>query len=192
MKPAIDQILRTWMEGDEASFKTVFDHYYARLVAFAFRISPNRERSEELAANVMFKLWQNKSSLSQVTDFEAYLFRMIRNEVASAWRKKIVITEPLDNVQASELGITQHPEMLIEELQERYVRAVEKLPVRTREIFLMSREEGLTQQQIAERENIAISTVNNHITLALGRLRHELKDYSGSPLILFYIIDILK
>jgi len=186
----INQYINEWTSGEERAFEKVFDYYLPKLTLTSFRSIKKREESEELALNVLLNIWQYKLHIHTINDFEDYLYGMLRNQISRYNRKKILLTEDLENVSLDNLGTVAHPEFSIRELQMRYEAALNKLPAKQREVFLLSREQGLSQKQIAEQKDISVHTVNNHITSSLKFLRKEFQDYPEALPIILLISSI--
>jgi RNA polymerase sigma-70 factor (ECF subfamily) len=189
----INQYINEWVGGEERAFKKVFDYYLPKLSSTAFRSVKKREESEELALNVMLSIWQYKLHIHTINDFEDYLYGILRNQISRYSRKKLLLTEALESVPLDNLGTVDHPEFSIRELQLRYETALKKLPPKQREIFLLSREQGMSQKQIAEEKDISVHTVNNHITTSLKFLRKEFQDYPEAlPVILLIGTAVIR
>lgn len=168
--------MKQWLDGNELAFNAVMDYYFPRLMASSVRMVGNQEDAEELVMNVLLKLWQHKMRLSDVLKLDDYMFGILRQEIAGRSRKRIVAQVPIEQVTLNELGFVQHPELTLQELQTRYEAALNKLTDKQREIFLFSREQELSQQEIAERLGLSVNTVSNHMTAALKVFREEMKE----------------
>jgi len=177
MDKLIGQYLADWVSGDERAFKKVFDFYLPRLVTFSFKSLKNLEDAEELSLNVMLNIWKYKSNVHAIVDFEDYLFGMLRNQIARHYRKKLLVTEDMDMIPLHNLGSVDHPEFSLKELQIRYTAALNQLPEKQREIFVLSREQGMSQKQIAHEKGLSVNTVNNQITTSLKFMRKQFIDY---------------
>jgi len=184
LTPILTNEITKWLEGNDASYRYIFDFFYPKLFQACLQMTQRREDSEELVMNVFFRIWQHRQSLQEVEDFERYLFRVLRNQISDYHRKNILATQPLEGLDLEKLGAVSHPEIGFKELLRIYQEAIAQLPLKQREVFLMSREEGLSQKEIAEKNNIALSTVNNHITTAVRVIRHNLGEYADIMLVL--------
>lgn len=167
-----------WLDGNEDYFRDIFTHYYSKLLSFCQHSLKNKEEAEEIVMNVMLKAWQGRERLKAAQSFQNYLFGMLHQEMAGFFRKKITATISL-NANQEIPGFVAEPSSCLTylEIQRRYLEALEALPQRQREIFLMSREEGMGQSAIADKTGLSTATVNNHITAALKTLRQKLKQY---------------
>lgn len=179
----IDHFMKQWLQGDESAFKHVVDSYFHQMQAFALQMGRNREDAEELVMNAFLKLWQHKHRISYVSRPDEYLFGILRREIVAHARKRVLATEPIENVEPALFGTVDHPEMTLQELRMKYRSAVEKLTPRQRAVFLMSREQDMTQQQIADKTGLSVNTVGNHMNAALKVFRTEMDECPGSLLV---------
>jgi RNA polymerase sigma-70 factor (ECF subfamily) len=180
-----------WLNGDERAYKGVFDYYYPKLFAAGYRIRKNTEECEELAMNVLMKIWQHKAGIQNILNLEDYLYGMLRQEMSRMLGKKMLQTQDLDEVAESRFFTAVDSQFNLKELQHRYAVALSKIPPKRLEIFLLSREQGYTHQEIGQQHSISSNTVRNHIASALKLLKTELHEYSDLfPLI--FLITIIK
>jgi RNA polymerase sigma-70 factor (family 1) len=174
----IQEHITQWLAGDDIAYRQIFDHYYPKFLSACFRSIRHREDCEEIVLNVFLNIWQRRAQLTQVGNFEKYLFRSLSNQVTDFHRKKVLQTEDIQTLPLAKLGSTGQPELSFKELERLYQDALNRLPEKQRIVFLMSREEGLSQKQIAEQNSISVNTVNNHIKSAMKSLRKDLGEYS--------------
>lgn len=149
-------------------FEMMFRRWYMPLGMYAMRIVDDADDAEDLVEECFLKAWKSVEEGAEIDNFKAYLYRLCRNECVSFLRKK-----------TDSVGIDTIPDVSDEtidtsERDARIWRAIDKLPEKCREIFLMSKRDGLTNEEIAEEMNISIKTVKNQMTKAYSRLREEL------------------
>lgn len=183
-KQGIDSYIQEWLAGDEKAFEGILDFYYPRLLVSALKTVTNREDAEELVMNALLKIWQYKLRLHEVRKFDDYLFGILRQEMVRIARKKVLVTETIDDQPLGNLGLVEHPELTLKETLIRYHAALDKLSPKQREVFLALREEELSRKEIAEKAGISINTVNSHMNTALKILRQELKEYPEALIVL--------
>ncbi len=151
-----------------SDFEYHFRKLYLPLGMYALRILDNADDAEDIVEEAFMKAWKAISSGTEIDNFNSYIYRSIRNECVSLLRKKTDF-EDFDNV----------PE-ISEEVIDTSVRdariwkAIDSLPEKCREIFLMSKRDGFSNQEIADELGISIKTVKNQMTKALSRLREAL------------------
>lgn len=187
----IDGHIDAWINGNELAFKFIFDHFYPRLLAASLKPVKNQEDAEELVLNALLKIWQNKHRMKELNkNLSDYLFGILRQEISGLSRKKVMLTEDLDEVPLQELGTIDHPEFNLKDLQLRYQAALSKLTPKQREIFLLSRDRELSQQEIADSTGISVNTVSNHISASLKIIRKELQDYPDAIVVVLLTSQI--
>lgn len=184
LKP-INKQIADWLGGDDSVYKEIFSYYYPKLFPACLKSIKQREDSEEMVMNIFLNIWQHRKKLVLVEEFERYIFTILRNQVADYHRKNILATEDIETVPLEQLGSIDHPELSFKELQRIYQEAIDRLPEKRRDVFLMSREQGMSHQQIADHNDISVNTVNNHIKSAMKIIRNDMGDYAEAlPLIM--------
>ncbi len=178
-----DEYVRALSEGDSKAFEMLFLRYQPRLVAFFAGFIHDDEVSRDMAQDLFFSLWINRERLSAVRSFSSYLYRMARNALYNYYDHSLVC-EKYDAEQLFCPLVVENMEELLfaRELQTLINLKVEQMPPQRRQIFRMSRVDGLSNEEIAVNLNISKRTVENHLTAALSDLRHMLK----MALLLFY------
>jgi RNA polymerase sigma-70 factor (ECF subfamily) len=174
-----DTLLHDWLDGDDLHFKPLFEYYFPRLKRYATGFTADQTTGEELAMNVLLKIWQQKDRISSIKDFNSYLFTMMRHEVISMIRRKKTATTSLTDTSAATHAAESINETIsYRELLRRYHQCLDKLPPRRREAFILNREKGMSYAEIAAMLNVSVFTVQNHIASSLKYLRTELNDYA--------------
>lgn len=149
-------------------FELQFRNLYLPLGMYALRLVGDVEVAEDMVQDAFMKAWLAVESGSEIGYFRSYMYQIVRNECISHLRGRKE-TVGLDNV----------PE-IDEEIVDTSVRdariwkAVDQLPERCREVFLLSKRDGLSNEEIAEELNISVKTVKNQMTKAFSRLREAL------------------
>ncbi|BFK96570.1 RNA polymerase sigma-70 factor [Alistipes onderdonkii] len=140
----------------------------------------DHSEAEDITQDIFLKIWRNRTSIGAVDAFGPYLFRMARNAVYDRFDSRSVRENYARR--ASLLPEYELPDSAIDsrDLLLLIRMVVEKMPEQRRRIFRMSREEGLSNDQIAEQLSISRRTVENQISRALAELRKLVK------LILFF------
>lgn len=173
----INEAIQRWLAGDEPAFSQILEFYYPRLLASSLRMISVREDSEELVMNALLKIWQYRHRMSEVRQFDNYLFGILRQEVVALSRKRVMTMQNIEELPLNDLGTVLHPEFTLTELISRYQAALLKLSPKQREVFLALREQDLSRKEIAERTGMSVHTVNSHMNSALKILRQEMKEY---------------
>lgn len=100
----------------------------------------------------------------------------MRQQIAGFMRKKVIVANPIEDIPLTKLGVIREPEITLREIRERYQAALLKLSSQQKKIFLMSREDQLSHQEIASRTGLSVNTINNHIKASLKVLRDEFQE----------------
>lgn len=185
--------------GDEKAFEALFHRTFARLHDFAFRITRDDVIAEDILQDAFIKLWNKKDQIENI-NIEAYLFRLVRNQCLDYIRLIRVISEKkiqLESVSKYEElyridFIRDEPYLLIcEELKSEIEKTINSLPERCREVFILSRIEGLKNREIAEKLQINIKNVERHLARALKTFAEKFAGDLPFGAILLIIRDFL-
>jgi RNA polymerase sigma-70 factor (ECF subfamily) len=164
--------------GDESAFDAVFREHYAHLVRMAESVLRERAMAEEVAQEVMLEIWRRREVLQVEQSFRAYLLRSTRNRALNHVRhQRVVEREAAVAAIESRSAPSAEDEMLGTELEEAVRIAIESLPAKTREIFQLSRYQGLKYSEIATTLDISVKTVEKRMGQALAELRNRLRQW---------------
>jgi RNA polymerase sigma-70 factor (ECF subfamily) len=173
--------------GDIKAFEDVFKSHYAKLTIFANRFLNDVHVSEEIVAESLTYLWEKRESIVFSSSVTGYLYTMVRNRSMNYLKHQKVENEYVNYLIRNNL-VDELPEHDIDPYEEKETAqqiriAINALPERCREVFMMSRFEYLKNKEIAERLNISQKTVERQITIALDKLRKNLNYILGSVLL---------
>ena len=179
----------------QKSFSDIYSIYYVRMLRFSQTYVIAEEDAENIVQDTFLYLWEHLDLLKDIEHLDAFLFTLIKNRCLNFLKHQSYIQAKTCSLKADEeleyqlnlYALEQFDEAVssIPEVENLLSQTMQKLPERCREIFLLSRLEGLKYKEIAERLNISVNTVENQISIALRKLRSELKDYL--PLLVFII-----
>lgn len=160
-------------QGDEAAFAQLFNTYQNRLGAFVMQLTGSRPMAEEIVQEIFIRIWEKREKLSQVEHFHSYLYAVARNYSLSFLKK---LGRELARKQAWELSVVEAQDQEEDTTIKNYRRiideAISELPSQRQKVYLLSRDEGLRQAEIAERMAISLETVKKHMVLALRSIRN--------------------
>ena len=172
---ALQQRIRA---GDESAFDTVFRTHYAHLVRMAESVVREHALAEEVAQEVMLELWRRRETLQVAQTFRAYLLRSTRNRALNHVRhQRIVAREAAIAAIDAPNAPSAEDEVLGTELEQAVRAAIDGLPKKCREVFLLSRDQGLKYAEIAVALEISVKTVEKRMGQALAELRQRLDQW---------------
>jgi len=170
-------------QGSEAAFRKAYDGYYTRLCFYAGKIVHDPEVARSLVQEVFVALWVKKESLNVTYSIKAYLFNSVRNRCIDHLTKEKSNQEALSGLIQEDTVLTDHIE--VAELNARINSAIQALPEKCREIFILCRFEELKYAEIAGKLGISVKTVEMQMGIALKKLRNSLSDYQWVNLMVF-------
>ena len=169
----------------QKSFSDIYSIYYVRMLRFSQTYVIAEEDAENITQDVFTDLWEKRESMNHIENMNAYLFRLVRNKCLDYLKHKVFEQKYVENVKASfEIELNLKLQSLdrfdVYDISERnqmekLIRdAINSLPKRCRDIFLLSRMEGLKYREISERLGISVNTVECQMGIALKKLRAKL------------------
>jgi RNA polymerase sigma-70 factor (ECF subfamily) len=169
------ELLDRLRRGDNAAYEAIFRQWYAPLVATVSALLRDRGPAEEVVQDVMLELWRRRESLNLEQSLRAYLFQASRNRALN-YLRRLRVEARGEPVIAAAMPV---PEQADSEVRDRELRtAIEKaiagLPDRCREVFELSRIQGLKYSEIATELGISVKTVEAQMGKALRVMREEL------------------
>jgi len=161
---------------DRKSFEQIYLRHWEGMFAFCLSNIHDEEHSKEIVQDVFKSLWERKEEL-RLREVERYLIRSVKLKTFEYIRNKVSRQQHLNNI--SNITESQYSDntLIAEELADKISYLVTTLPNQCRKVFQMSREQGLTNKQIAEKLVISERAVEYHISRALKTLKTELIEY---------------
>ncbi|WP_158799101.1 RNA polymerase sigma-70 factor [Pedobacter sp. L105] len=173
------EILTRIGDNDRAAFSELYRRYWQSLYQIAWNVLRDQESCMEVIQDVFVWLWDHRSSL-QINSVPSYLRAAVKYKVTDILRSNkvregcFVDLNELDKIQ---LSIDDDP-LELKELKLVIIQMSKKLPERARLIFELSRNEQLSNREIADKLGISEKTVENQITIALKKLRISMDQHS--------------
>lgn len=170
----VRKLLRQMKELDsQTAFRDFYNFTYDRLFRIAYYYVKKEEWSQEIVLDVFFKLWEQRASLPMVRNIEDYCFVLVKNASLNYLEKESRRGAFFTDVpcEPTEQSSSPEEELISEELFSLYVKALDRLPERCREVFIRIREEKQSYAEVAEALNISTKTVDAQLQKAVTRLK---------------------
>lgn len=182
-------IMKMLTAGDDRAIELLFDTYFTPLCQRVNRIVNNPVIAEDLVQDVFYTFWMKRFEIAIERSPASYLYRMTLNAAFSYLRKyqHIAVTELNEKIGYSiDRSPSGEETFIFSELQEKINRIIQSLPPKCKLIFTMSRNEEMSNKEIAEQLNISVKTVENQMTKALQIFRSNLSPFI--PMIIGFFI----
>lgn len=149
-------------------FDIFFRRMYLPLGMFALRIIDDAQSAEDVVEDAFMNAWHAIDDGKEIDDLKAYMYRSVRNGCISFIRnrKEMVGLENIPEADEEAVDTSERDALIW--------KAIDELPEKCREIFLLSKRDGLSNDEIAKKMDISVKTVKNQMTKAFSRLREAL------------------
>jgi RNA polymerase sigma-70 factor (ECF subfamily) len=169
-------------------FSRLFRKYYEPLYFFAGRFVKDRFTAESIVQDIFVKLWEEKEKLNIQTNVKAYLYTSVKNTCLNHIKRESFFSSIENEIEHRDETIkTPREELEEKEIHTAIHNAIDKLPEKCRQIFLMSKYDNLSYKEIAEIQNISINTIKTQLKRAFISLTKSLT-YLRSILIFIQFI----
>lgn len=162
------------VEGNEKAYLSLIDLYYRKLFVYALGLTNEQALAEDIVQNVFMKLWENREKIAIKESLKSFLYKAVYNDFINNYKKKqsSMMLDKLYLETIDEL-VEEQPSYYLENKIAWMKREIEKLPNKCKQVFLLSKEEGLTNAEIAAYLQLSIKSVEAHITNAYSILREK-------------------
>ena len=174
------------IKGEQKAYTYLVDTYHHRLCAYALSLTHDKDAAEDIVQNVFIKIWKRRNQLKPDFSINSYLYKSVYNEFIDSYRKQKAII-PLEKKYLDALNyVVEDDDQTLDQAIKIIKKEIEDLPPKCKEIFLLSKEEGLTNIEIAEYKQVSIKSVEAHITKAFFILRGKIKGRIESIMFFLY------
>lgn len=159
------------------AFDIIYKKYSRRLYGFVFRYVKQETYAEEIVQEVFMKIWEGRDKINIYSSFESFLFTIAHNATVNLLKKRVTEQKYVEHVKSLQYIDETYEltdEIHYKDLKNKFQDLLNELSPRQKEIFQLSREEGLSHKEIAEKLGISINTVKNHLVATLSFLKSKL------------------
>jgi len=171
-----DKLLILQMRDNNVqAFDFLFRKYHNKLFGFAFSLLKNREDAKEIVQEAFCRIWAKRHEIDSSKSFKSFLFTISYNLIVDQLRLRLKDQEYRKHIyDCFEPGVFNHTKVDVKIITGKVQSAVEELPAKRRQVYMLSRENGLSQKEIADKLGITVKTVENQLTLSLKHIRLRL------------------
>ena len=164
-------------KGSSPSFESLYHRYSGKLYNFVMKVSKGDSYiAEELVQRTFIKVWETKEYVNPEKSFISYLCTIAKNMLLNEYEHQTIqfIYEEYVKVRTVENDDSTEKELDKNLLEEYIDKLADKLPPKRREIFILSRKDGLSNKEIAQKLNITESTIETQLSKALSFMKSEI------------------
>ncbi|WP_289062128.1 RNA polymerase sigma-70 factor [uncultured Zobellia sp.] len=173
--------------GSEKAYVYLVENYHNRLCAYANSLIRDDLLAEDIVQNVFVQIWEKRAKLKNELSLESYLYKSVHNKFIDEYRKgKAVMALEKKYMTALELAVEEKDEAQEQKILNILFAAIQELPPKCKQIFLMSKKEGLTNIEISQCLNLSKKTVESQITKAFRILRNKMGEKYETILLLIF------
>mgnify|MGYP002539593105 CR=1 FL=1 len=187
----IRKYLRQMQEEDsQTALRKFYDLCFDRFFRIAYYYLKTEEWAQEIVLDVFMKIWERRESLHTIANLEDYFFVTVKNASLNYLEKEQRRRNITEEISETPPDQEYSPEetLISEELFAHYVKALDRLPEKCREIFILACVEGLKYREVAERLDVSVNTVKTQVKSAYAKLRFDfdLKEREYIVILLFF------
>ncbi len=180
----ISNMVKALKKGDKKAFRGVYDRYERKLYAFIYGYTKSDAQTKDILQETFIKLWNRREELNPEHSIKSFLFKIAYNTYIDRLRRKESELKVLDNWRYKRITEALDEDMEARNLRiERVRRAIDALPKRCKEIFLLCKYEGFKYSEISEILGISTKTVQAQMVKAYKLIREEFTDNKGNLLL---------
>ncbi|SER30521.1 RNA polymerase sigma factor [Pedobacter rhizosphaerae] len=162
------ELVELMRNGDEQVMMEIYDRYWKRMLAVAYKRLDNQQDAEECVQDVLYNLWKLRENFGlEKLALSNYLSRAIRNQSFNILEKRYRIRLKAEGYKQEAVNyLSPERALILKELQAKIDNAISELPPQCQLVFRLSRQEGLSAKEIAEKLNLSENTVKSHLKKA--------------------------
>jgi RNA polymerase sigma-70 factor (ECF subfamily) len=173
-------------KGDERAYKNLYEIYYTDLVVYCYNLTKDEDRAEDIVQQTLVKIWIKRDTINIQSSLKNYLYRSVYNTFLKEYRKlkkeEVALSELKNSVL---LDIVERDETVLKERMKLLESAIDQLPKKNKEVFLLSKKSGYKHKEIAAQLDISEKAVEKHISRATQAIKKWLNDKKNSLLLMF-------
>lgn len=161
------------LKNDNAwALEALFENYHVKVFNFCYSYLGSKEETEEVVQDVFVKVWTYREQIKSELSINGLIFKIAKNLTLNKLRDNANLRNEVSIDQLTTGGNYTEEAVLVKELEQQLMKVIDTLPPKRKEVFVLSRFQGLSNKEISEQMNISINTVEGQMRKALKYL-HE-------------------
>lgn len=182
-----ERLIESLKQGEEKAFVYILENYNKPLFAYALTLTNDESMAQDILQNVFLKIWEQRERIIFKRSILNYLFKSVYNEFINHYKKNksfLLLEQKYYN--SLDKVVLEKDNTFFENAIEYVTLEIKNLPPKCKEVFLLSKKEGLTNIEIAEYLNTSIKSVEAHMTKAYNLLRERVGSKLNTILFLLF------
>ncbi|WP_346856620.1 RNA polymerase sigma-70 factor [uncultured Draconibacterium sp.] len=182
-------LTRRVKSGEKEAYQALFERYAPKIYHFALSYLKSTADSEELVQDVFLKVWEKRDILDASQNIKAFIFKIAINTIYDFIRRKNIENAFQEFSKANYAADSNNTwdTVIFEEMQTTINSLVAQMPEQRKKIFKLSKNKGLSNDEIAQELNLSKRTVENQLYRALLFLKEHLRNESAIALLFFFL-----
>jgi len=178
------------LKDNKAAFSELYNRYWEPLINLAGKRTLSLAMAEEIVQDVFVNFYLRRKEIQVSHSLSAYLKTAIKFQVFKTYRAQKIQDKYIQTVSYSGHTAPIQPDNILEakQIHAEIFQITEKMPATSKEVFLLSRFEKRSNQDIANELNISVAMVRKHITKSMNIMRSEIKEHQMD---IFYLVLLL-
>ncbi len=168
--------IRDLKKGNERSYQFLLKEYHQKLFVYAFSLSNDYARSKDIVQNTFLKIWELRETLDAERSLQHFLYKIVYHEFINQFKKQKAIKAVEQTYFHNVRSFFENNESIdLDNKMTLVWKEVQNLPPKCKQIFLLSKKEGLTNMEIADYLQLSKRTVETQISKAFSVIRKNIK-----------------
>jgi RNA polymerase sigma-70 factor (ECF subfamily) len=163
-------------KGNQKAYKVLFDRYHKKVYNVSRRMNISHEDAEGVVQDVFLTIWEKRIHLDKDLSINAFLMTIAKRLIYKKFRSEVVKRRHIQGTQETADNWQNNTEdyIIFTDLAQDAQKGIDKLPENRKHIFMLSKENGLSNDQIAEQLNISKRTVENQLYRATKTIKEHI------------------
>lgn len=187
------KLITSLISGEEKAYIYLLEKYHRQLNAYALTLTHEQAVAQDIVQNVFLKTWRSRKKLNPQFSIRNFLYKCVYNEFLNHYQKnKAVVLLNEKYIEYTHEVAEEIDDNIIEKMMDIVNKEIQKLPPKCQRVFILSKKEGLTNNEISDYLNISIKTVEAQITKAFSILKTKLGEKYETILFMVFGYNIGK